>query len=109
MNTTGGKWLAQSTIYRNTVDLVCVLDPWGDERGVVQPVQLVVKTQPRHIAIGEPTLALSHDSAQTLLQALWDAGLRPNNGAGSGAEVAALNAHIKYADEVTKALLERPR
>lgn len=102
----GGKWLAQSTIYRNGIDLVLVLDPWGDGMAVAQPVDFVMKTQNRHDLIAEPTLSLSPDSAQTLLQALWDAGLRPNNGAGSGAEVTALKAHIQFAERMADGLLK---
>jgi hypothetical protein len=100
------KWLAQSTIYRDSVDLVAVLDPYGDGRAVAQPVNFEMKQQGRHELISEPTLALSHNSAQSLLQALWDAGMRPADWNRSGPiEVQALRSHIAFAERVADGLL----
>ena len=101
------KWLAQSTIYRDCVDLVAVIDDGRDTRGVVQPVVFEVKQQDRHYAISEPTLSLPPSDAQSLLQALWDAGLRPNNGEGSGEQAKALRDHIKFAERMADGLLQR--
>lgn len=101
------KWLAQSTIYRDSVDLVLVDDFGNRERAVAQPVEFIMERHEPARVIEAPTLSLQHDSAQSLLQALWDAGLRPNDGRGSDAEVNALKAHLKYAEGVTGALLGR--
>lgn len=101
------KWLAQSTIYRDSIDLLGVHD-YGDHRDVFQPVVFEAKRQDRQGVISEPTIALSPQSARSLMQALWDAGIRPDDPSlGSPAEVAALKGHIKYAEGVTGALLER--
>jgi hypothetical protein len=40
---------------------------------------------------------------------MWDAGMRPNDGAGSGAEAGALKAHIKFAERIADGLLEMAR
>lgn len=48
----------------------------------------------------QPTLDLTPTDAQQLMQHLWDAGYRPNNGAGSTAEAQALRAHIAFAEGV---------
>jgi len=100
------KWLAQSTIYRDSVDLVAVLDPYGEGRAVAQPVNFEMKMQGRHEIIGEPTLALPPDSAQSLMQALWDAGIRPADWNRSGPiEVQALRSHIAFAERMADGLL----
>lgn len=100
-------WLAQRSIYRDGTDLVYA-QKWGDKISVAQPVgSFTMKEQGQHEAIAEPTLTLPGCSGQELLQALWDAGLRPSDGAGSGAEVKALRDHIKLAERMADGLLAR--
>lgn len=99
------RWLAQSTIYRDTVDLLGVQDFGDGRRAYALPVAFTMKHREPGYAVEAPTLELSPSSAQSLLQALWDAGLRPNDGGGSEAEAAALRAHVKFAEEVSRALL----
>lgn len=100
------KWLAQKTIYRGCVELIAVSD-YGDRLAVAQPINLELVEQSRHAMIDAPTLQLHGESAQSLLQALWDAGLRPNDGAGSGAEAAALRKHIAFAERMADQLIAR--
>lgn len=102
------KWLAQSTIYRDSIDLVAVID-YGGERDVAQPMVFTMERQKPHMVIGAPTLELSPDSAKSLMQALWDAGIRPNEAIDSKGEVKALRDHVKFAEGVTGALLGRLR
>jgi hypothetical protein len=102
------KWFAQSTIYRDSVDLLAVRDGGVDTRDVVQPLQFVLQRVERHLAVEAPSMALSPQSARSLMQALWDAGVRPLDPTlSSPAEVTALKAHIKFAEGVTGALLGR--
>ena len=54
----------------------------------------------------EPTLVFKFEEAQQLMQELWDAGFRPNNGAGSTAEATALQKHIQFAEFVATTLLK---
>jgi len=55
-----------------------------------------------------PSMALDEDDAQALLQVLWNAGLRPNNGESTVAHVGALKQHLedmrKFADRGFTAL-----
>lgn len=99
-------WLAQRSIYRDSTDLVLV-EKWGDMNHVAQPITFTMKEVPRHTAIGEPTLSLPGEQGQQLMQALWDSGLRPNDGAGSGAQVQALTKHIAFAERIADGLLTR--
>jgi hypothetical protein len=102
------KWFAQSTLYRGSIDLLAVRDGGGDTRDVVQPVEFVLQRVERHLAVEAPTVSMSPMSAQSLMQALWDAGMRPLDPTlSSPAEVTALKAHIKFAEGVTGALLGR--
>lgn len=41
-----------------------------------------------------PALTISDENAQALCDALWDAGIRPTNGAGSVGQLAAVQAHL---------------
>ena len=43
----------------------------------------------------DPTLRFDPDDAQRLLQALWDSGLRPNNGEGTSAQVESIKYHLE--------------
>lgn len=45
--------------------------------------------------VGDPTLSLSNNQAQQLMDALWSAGLRPTEGSGSAGSLAATQAHLK--------------
>lgn len=97
-------WRAQMMIYRDGVDLL-YFQRQGETIAVAQPVNLILTEQPRSDLIEGPTLHLPDNSAQELLQALWDAGLRPSDGTGGSAEVKALRDHIKFAERVALAIL----
>jgi hypothetical protein len=99
-------WRAQIMIYRDGVDLV-YFQRHGEDIVVAEPVDFVMKTQPRNHVITGPTLHLPDNSGQELLQALWDAGLRPSDGAGGSAEAKALRDHITLAERVVDKLLDR--
>ena len=48
-----------------------------------------------YTADGEPTVVLPEETAQQLIDDLWDAGLRPSEGSGSAGAFAAQGAHLK--------------
>jgi hypothetical protein len=98
------KWLAQSTIYRDSVDLLCVDDAMG-QRYYGAPVRIEMNVHDPNSAIGEPTLALRPDAARSLMQALWDAGIRPADLGDSAGEIVALRNHVSFAEHVAKTLL----
>lgn len=53
----------------------------------------------------EPTALIPKPVAQAMMQAMWAAGLRPDNGEDSVAHVAALKAHITDLQQIISALL----
>lgn len=102
------KWLAQSTIYRDSIDLLGVIDYGDGTRMVAKPAEFVVERHEPNTVIQQPTIELSPQSARSLMQALWDAGIRPQDAnLSTPAEVTALKNHIKFAEGVTGALLGR--
>lgn len=103
------KWFAQRQYNRGTVEIVAIAEGqdigaspgmWVGKRTNIEFVQ-----QERNRVIDEPTISMEAREAQSLLQALWDAGLRPAENTDRSGEVAALKSHIGFAEHVAKALL----
>lgn len=99
------KWLAQTTIYRDSVDLI-VVEEYGDRRYIGAPILLDMRQHDSNTIIQEPTLALPPASARSLLQALWDAGIRPADWSSPDGEIKALRKHVDFAEHVAKTLLQ---
>jgi hypothetical protein len=100
------KWRAQTTIFRDSVDLIC-LERAFDREYVGAPVRFEMSELAPNTVITEPTLSLPPDSARSLLQALWDAGLRPADWSSPDGELNALRSHVGFAEHVAKTLLSR--
>lgn len=47
------------------------------------------------LTIHEPTLSLDGKTAQRLMDALWECGIRPNNGEGMDSQVSAIKYHLE--------------
>ncbi len=63
-----------------------------DGRWVAQP--LVFETIDEGAAITNPTMTVTHDFCQRLMDQLWNAGIRPTDGVGSVATMNATTAHL---------------
>jgi hypothetical protein len=100
------KWLAQTTIYRDSVDLLAVEGAFEREY-VGVPIRMEMKQREPGMPIDEPTLALRPDSARSLMQALWDAGIRPSDWSSPAGEINAMRKHVDFAEHVAKTLLSR--
>ena len=55
----------------------------------------------------DPLVTIPTETAQMLMQQLWDLGFRPNNGAGSSAEADAQRRHINFAEQIARTLLRK--
>lgn len=99
-------WRAQSTIYRQSIDLLALREI-GGELEIIEPLVISVRRMNLYEAISQPSLALEPDSARSLMQALWDAGIRPAEFKSTDAEVIALKSHIDFAEHVGKTLLAK--
>lgn len=60
---------------------------------IVDP--LVFRDHPPGRVLGEPTLLMTNAEAQTLMDALWNAHVRPTSGQGSAGQLAAVQAHLQ--------------
>ena len=81
---------AQSNFMAQTIDLFFRSDIDG-RRYAGLPVVFRVVEDGEEV---DPTLRLSRDSAQELMDALWSAGLRPTEGSGSAGSLAATERHL---------------
>jgi len=53
-----------------------------------------------------PTFTLKNDEAQVLMDALWNAGIKPTEGMGSAGSLSATQDHVKTLKDVTQKLFE---
>lgn len=67
----------------------------GSHFGVLQLDRIEIVSHPKGEIKSSSPLSLTDDEAQDLLQALWNAGYRPNNGESSIAHINALNYHLE--------------
>lgn len=61
---------------------------------VVNPVTLTHITQDQEATVHSPMMTLRAEDAQGLMDALYEAGVRPSNGAGSVGQLAATERHL---------------
>jgi len=57
--------------------------------------------------VPEPVVSLPMEDAQTLMDELWRAGIRPTEGAGSAGSMAATERHLKDMQSITFGLLKK--
>lgn len=60
-----------------------------------QPIEFKLLTPEEEGTIQPPTLPISFESAQQLMDELWQIGIRPTNGAGSVGQLAATEKHLE--------------
>jgi len=82
------------------VELRAVSAPWhgGVEllvrQGDAYGVNVTMETKKQGLIV-EPTLRIGMDEAQSLMDDLWNAGLRPTEGAGSAGSLRATEKHLQ--------------
>lgn len=74
-------------------DSLGVLFKAEDGKSIAEPINFTIK----QIDGGymQPTLRLTHDEPQQLMNELWRCGIRPKNGEGTDAQVNALKYHLE--------------
>jgi len=82
---------AQSSPWWKGVE-ICIMSL---ERGHYYVAKPVVMEEADLCSIVEPTLKISIDAAQTLMDDLWNCGIRPTNGAGSVGQLQATERHLE--------------
>lgn len=88
-------WAAQVTPWGRGLQLMKFKRIEGISTHYARPLEMEwVEYKDNTFISDPPTMELETHDAQQLMQLLWDAGYRPNDGAGSTAEATALRAHI---------------
>ena len=72
-------WKARQFDYDDTVSLLAYLpDGLGQIHSYITPVEMALKEREIGGVLGEGTIRLPYDSARSLMNALWEAGIRPS-------------------------------
>jgi len=91
--------LAKSVNYRRAIELYVLS---RDYKFVGQPVVMEKESEDG----SKPTVSLTMDGAQELMDELWRCGLRPTEGAGSAGAMAVTQAHLKETQRHNQQLLD---
>lgn len=75
-------------------------------REMVKPAVLEVEYIEKNTVYGPPTFEFSTEQAQNLMDELWKAGVRPNNGESSVSHVEALKYHLEDMRKLVKGLVK---
>ena len=98
------KWRAQPAPWWGGVELYCTMD-WMGKRWVIEDV--VVKERPSEDWMTvPPTINLSMESAQVLMDDLWASGVRPAEKRDLGAGLEATKAHLADMQRIAFRLLD---
>lgn len=100
---------AERMLMRGTIDVLLMARTGNpDTSSFAPPVTFVERSAGAFDAYyPEPTMRLSVDEAQQLMDELWRCGLRPTEGTGSAGSLAATERHLKDMQSVAFGLLER--
>lgn len=95
---------AQRQPWRDGVELLALV---RDDRGTSIAKPLTLERIEEGAYVPEPTLTLTNQGAQMLMDELWRCGLRPSEGAGSAGSLAATERHLKDMQAVAMGLLRK--
>lgn len=96
---------AERTWMRNNIELLIRQELGNGKMAVGRPI--IMETVENEGQIIEPTLRLSFDQAQYLIDQLWRCGMRPTEGAGSAGSLAATEKHLKDMQTIAMGLLRK--
>lgn len=88
----GVKTYAQRAHYGSRIELHFLHSAADGRPAIAKPVEFELQESDGEYA--PPALSLHRDDAQQLMDALWDAGLRPSEGSGSAGSLAATERHL---------------
>ena len=97
------KFYANSTHFYDKIH-VFVRDKRGST--LAFPQQIVWETVTSEVHFPEPLFKLDHEEVQSLMDALWDCGIRPSEGMGSAGQLAAVQNHLKDMQKIAFTYLE---
>lgn len=102
----------KSFIFAERVDLGRAIEVhigqelYGDESRSILVASPIVMEKKDRLLRHPPTMSLSMDQAQQLMDQLWTCGIRPSEGSGSAGSLAATQQHLKDMQRITFGLLK---
>jgi hypothetical protein len=81
---------AQSAPWHTGIELYI-----GSEDRKSRVKEIIIEEIESPFLVPEPSFQLSNDAAQTLMDDLWNAGIRPTEGAGSAGAMRAVERHLE--------------
>ena len=87
---------ARRALFRNKIELSMVVDRVDDKANV--SLLAAKNVEMSHVdegAVVDPFMVMSLETAQLLMDELWNCGLRPSEGTGSAGSLAATERHLK--------------
>lgn len=98
-------WMANKNLQQNAIEIAgFIVAPPGQPPVVVMPLSFTTNLEEGKIIPGAMTL--SKESAQSLLDELWDCGIRPSNGEGASGELEATKLHLDDMRTMVFSLME---
>ena len=98
------KFYANSTHFYDKIN-VFAREKLGTSLAFPQPI-VWKEIIPEEWTAPDPLFELEHEEAQTLMDSLWDCGIRPSEGMGSAGQLAAIQNHLKDMQKVAFTYLE---
>ncbi len=101
------KMRAHSKPWNEGVDILIYQEPQlpGERRGYVTSFTLE-KIEEGECVVPQPTITMYPQDAQTLMDELWQCGLRPTEGHGSVGQLGATEKHLKFAEQLVRHTLK---
>lgn len=87
---------AEHSVYMNAINLhFCQERPEDDGTGMLSVMAPATFYEKEAGSYADPGLSLHVDTAQKLMDELWQCGIRPTNGVGSVGQLAATEKHLE--------------
>lgn len=99
------KFYARLADYADRVDIAAIIRRDDGTRLVALPLKF--EPLQDRLIITDPTIRMSLDQAQRLMDELWNCGLRPSEGTGSAGALAATQKHLEDMQAIAIGLLRR--
>lgn len=84
--------LAHRVPYRDRIELAALRREPDGRQWIGKPIEMRIMEEGEFVT--DPTLSISTEAAQELIDELWRCGLRPTEGTGSAGSLAATERHL---------------
>lgn len=101
------KWLAAKDLYHSGVSLSGILTPpLTAPTGIVTALTSVAMSGVEEGSVINPFIIMTKQSAQSLMDELWNCGVRPTTESVGTGEILAVKYHLEDMRDIVKSLME---